>query len=651
MKISNWLHRKSLAILVCLSLIVLGNYLYQTLQTSQQKGIPRKNLEKAEVLAACFAKGTKVLMAGFAKKNIEDVKLGDVVLTRESEKSSKLVEAKVIKVFAPHPSDYLIINQKLKLTEGHVIFASGKWIYAKDLRIGDYMLDPDNNKIKITSIEKSKETVNVYNLEVEHYRTFFANGFYVHNLKAEQKWWFFVLKDSNTNQYIHDATVIMLTRSPYYSSCQFTGLPPWQFSYRSAYPEQGYSMACVLNSGQSSPSQATVSISKSGYQTETATIKYPPLGTVYIPLDKQAPSAPSNLSTTNVTSTSITLAWNASTDNKGVAGYRVYRNNVQVATSSKTTFVDSGLKSATNYSYNVRAYDAAGNLSAASNTIQVSTAPTIKNVVLPNVFTQADVATTNLAAIEDPAKVADFTLEVAGKNKIVWTEHLDLSSQETIDKLKSLDNFINAATPGIVEVDSAALPQLNKKATITMYNLPFISTPKILVDGVENYFLVSQINYKNGTLSFQAAHFTKFEAAPTLEISEPVPNFTIDKSKITLNGKISDPAAKVLAKLNDKDLGELKVATDSGEFSTKLSLKGGKNTITVSAISNFGPPIFATASGTLKTTWVSSYLLWFVIAAISLAIMTGAWWFFKKKSKEGITRKQIENENLSSNNS
>jgi len=98
------------------------------------------------------------------------------------------------------------------------------------------------------------------------------------------------------------------------------------------------------------------------------------------PSDTQSPTAPANLNTSAISSSSINLSWSASTDNKGVTGYRIERcqgfgcsNFVQTATSTGTTYGDSGLSPNTAYAYRVRATDAAGNLGAYSNTGSATT--------------------------------------------------------------------------------------------------------------------------------------------------------------------------------------------------------------------------------------------------------------------------------------
>lgn len=89
--------------------------------------------------------------------------------------------------------------------------------------------------------------------------------------------------------------------------------------------------------------------------------------------DTQAPTAPSNLTTAVVSSNQINLNWTASTDNVGVAGYQVFRGGTQVGTPTGTTFNDTGLSASTAYSYTVKAVDAAGNLSANSNSATATT--------------------------------------------------------------------------------------------------------------------------------------------------------------------------------------------------------------------------------------------------------------------------------------
>ncbi|WP_342481974.1 cellulase family glycosylhydrolase [Paenibacillus sp. FSL L8-0340] len=90
--------------------------------------------------------------------------------------------------------------------------------------------------------------------------------------------------------------------------------------------------------------------------------------------DNQVPTTPSNLSGTSPTYSTVVLTWTGSTDNVGVAGYNIYRDGTLVNISPATNYTVTGLKANTTYAFTVKAIDAAGNLSAASNAVSIKTA-------------------------------------------------------------------------------------------------------------------------------------------------------------------------------------------------------------------------------------------------------------------------------------
>ena len=93
--------------------------------------------------------------------------------------------------------------------------------------------------------------------------------------------------------------------------------------------------------------------------------------------DTQAPTTPTKLTTTVVSSSQINLSWTASTDNVAVTGYKIYRNGSQVGTATGTTYQDTGLSASTTYSYTVAAYDAAGNTSAQTSAVTATTSAAV----------------------------------------------------------------------------------------------------------------------------------------------------------------------------------------------------------------------------------------------------------------------------------
>lgn len=91
--------------------------------------------------------------------------------------------------------------------------------------------------------------------------------------------------------------------------------------------------------------------------------------------DTESPSAPSSLTASAITSSSVTLTWSASTDNVGVAGYRIYNGTALAGTTNGLSYTVSGLQPETSYTFTVVAFDEAGNASPPSGALNVTTAP------------------------------------------------------------------------------------------------------------------------------------------------------------------------------------------------------------------------------------------------------------------------------------
>jgi predicted esterase len=86
-------------------------------------------------------------------------------------------------------------------------------------------------------------------------------------------------------------------------------------------------------------------------------------------VDQDAPTAPANLRVVSTTSSSVTLAWNASSDNASVKNYSVYVNGVKSYITTDTTFTAYNLTHGQVYSFVVKATDPTGNVSVASNQV------------------------------------------------------------------------------------------------------------------------------------------------------------------------------------------------------------------------------------------------------------------------------------------
>jgi len=124
--------------------------------------------------------------------------------------------------------------------------------------------------------------------------------------------------------------------------------------------------------------------------------------------DTEAPTAPTNLASSNITETSVDLTWDASTDNVGVDHYTVFRDGNSIGTTANTSYSVTGLSESTTYTFTVKAEDAAGNVSEASNAIDVTTDSSED--------TEAPTAPTNLASSNITETSVDLTWDASTDN-------------------------------------------------------------------------------------------------------------------------------------------------------------------------------------------------------------------------------------------
>ncbi|OME93918.1 MULTISPECIES: lytic polysaccharide monooxygenase [Paenibacillus] len=89
--------------------------------------------------------------------------------------------------------------------------------------------------------------------------------------------------------------------------------------------------------------------------------------------DTTAPTAPTGVTASNVATTSATISWNAATDNVGVTNYSIFNGSTQIGSTSALNYNLTGLTPNTTYNITIKAVDAAGNISPASNPASFTT--------------------------------------------------------------------------------------------------------------------------------------------------------------------------------------------------------------------------------------------------------------------------------------
>ncbi|MFB5268840.1 polymorphic toxin-type HINT domain-containing protein [Paenibacillus enshidis] len=139
----------------------------------------------------CFAAGTTV-QTDEGEKNIEDIKVGDKVLSK-NEETGDVAYREVTATFN-HGTDEIynihVGSQTIESTFNHPFYVQDKgWTFVKDLKVGDLLVQSDGNTLKIESIELVHKHVAVYNMTVDDFHTYFVSelGIWVHNTNCDIK--------------------------------------------------------------------------------------------------------------------------------------------------------------------------------------------------------------------------------------------------------------------------------------------------------------------------------------------------------------------------------------------------------------------------------------------------------------------------------
>lgn len=117
--------------------------------------------------------------------------------------------------------------------------------------------------------------------------------------------------------------------------------------------------------------------------TDTTRQRYTSFAVLPDPADTVAPRAPTGLVADPVRDVRVNLSWTAATDDRGVTGYRVLRDGAEVAVAGGTAWTDRDVVPSTSYTYTVQARDSAGNWSASSAPLAVTTKPLSASLVTP----------------------------------------------------------------------------------------------------------------------------------------------------------------------------------------------------------------------------------------------------------------------------
>ncbi len=237
--------------------------------------------------------------------------------------------------------------------------------------------------------------------------------------------------------------------------------------------------------------------------------------TTLISVDTTSPSTPSDLSANSVSSSQIILSWTASTDDRGVVDYKVYRDGTLRATVTSTTFSDSGLIEATPYCYTVVANDSAGNESTESiesctttDSLPDTTAPTIpEGVVTEAVSTEQinvswSVSTDNVA-VAGYKIYRDGTLLGTSVGTVFADTGLDeateycyvISAYDISENESAVLDEVCAFTTSAADITSPSVPTNLSAETVSTSQVNLIWTASTDDSDIADYNI-----YRDGTL-------------------------------------------------------------------------------------------------------------------------------------------------------
>jgi len=298
--------------------------------------------------------------------------------------------------------------------------------------------------------------------------------------------------------------------------------------------------------------------------------------------DVQAPTVPSGLSVLSTTASAASLSWTGSTDNVSVAGYNVYSGSTMVATSPGTAATVTGLAPSTSYSFTVRAYDEAGNLSASSAAVSATTLASTGGGHLPGMAAPfVDIGawpTPNLTQIAETTGLRQFSLGFIVNGTAActpsWFNAYAMSAgfeQSDIASLRAIGGDVKPSFGGEAGTELAQsctdVPSLTAayQSAITAYNLTQIDFD------IEGSAVADPASIDRRSQAVAALQRTAAAAGKTLNVTLTLP---ILPSGLTSDGLyVVESAVKYGAEITlvngmAMDFGDIEAPNPGGQMGT-----------------------------------------------------------------------------------
>lgn len=303
--------------------------------------------------------------------------------------------------------------------------------------------------------------------------------------------------------------------------------------------------------------------------------------------DTLAPTIPTNLTASAITTSSVTLNWTASTDNVGVTGYAIYVNNTLKTNVTGTTASIPGLTASTAYSFYVIAKDAAGNSSTKSTTITATTSSS-GTVATDLLFSEYIEGSSNNKALEianntgAAVNLSSYTIKKQTNGAGAWSTGLTLSGT-----LASGGKFtiVNSS------ITSTCYPKTSANISTAATELAFNGNDAVGL--FKNGVLIDIIGtFNGGTANFAADVTLRRKAtvtspSTTFNLSSQWDSFTTD----TCNNLGSKTSTKVnKEEVTDVDVISIYPNPSHGDFT--INFNNSNKNYSIQLISLLGQIIF-----------------------------------------------------------
>jgi chitodextrinase len=218
--------------------------------------------------------------------------------------------------------------------------------------------------------------------------------------------------------------------------------------------------------------------------------------TITIAIDSTPPTTPINVTTQQISTNSVNLAWSPSIDASGVAGYQVFRNGIQIASTTGSPYVDSSVVTGETYNYAVAAYDNAGNVSQPSTPTGNLTIQTINGPSAPIIINAAILGTSSVqlswAPGADPLAITGYSVYRNGDAiaSVTSTNYLDTGLSPGLYTYNLSESDVSNATSPLSATSSVIINEPNTyispvvppaEPSAPVVSTPAISTPDVAV--------------------------------------------------------------------------------------------------------------------------------------------------------------------------